>query len=203
MSKTIPRPKRGEPAWDIAQLFPGQGDWDEEDYFALPGNRPVEFDNGFIQVMPSATTSHQRCLGTLYIALHRFVDGAKLGKVILGGVPLRLWKAKYRAPDLMFLRARHLDEAGERFWGRSDLVIEIVGRTPEDRARDLVEKRADYARGRIPEYWIVDPQEEEITVLRLSGQKYVVHGKFGRGDKARSALLKGFEVAVDDVYDQR
>ena len=33
--------------------------------------------------------------------------------------------------------------------------------------RDLVDKRGDYAEGRVPEYWIVNPQTETITVLRL------------------------------------
>jgi len=36
-------------------------------------------------------------------------------------------------------------------------------------------------------------------VLRLRGKKYVVHGKYGRGDRAKFALLKGFEVDVTAV----
>ena len=87
----------------------------------------------------------------------------------------------------------------EKFWDGADLVAEVVSADPDDRERDLVEKPLEYARARIPEYWIIDPKEASIAVLRLKGRKYVVHGKFTTGEKATSALLAGFEVAVDRV----
>jgi Uma2 family endonuclease len=77
--------------------------------------------------------------------------------------------------------------------------MEVVSGAEKDRQRDLETKVAEYARARISEYWIVDPQEAQITVLRLKGRKYAVHGRFGRGSRARSALLKGFEVDVDAI----
>ena len=48
-----------EPAWDIARLFPPQGQWSEEDYFALDTNRLVELSDGFIEVLPMPTMVHQ------------------------------------------------------------------------------------------------------------------------------------------------
>ena len=57
----------------------------------------------------------------------------------------------------------------------------------------------EYARARISEYWIVDPQQAQITVLRLKGRKYAVYGRHGRGSRARSSLLKGFGVDVDAI----
>jgi hypothetical protein len=38
-------------------------------------------------------------------------------------------------------------------------------------------------------------------VLRLAGGSYVEHGVFARGEQATSALLAGFAVGVDDVFD--
>jgi hypothetical protein len=35
-----------EPVWEIAQLFPGQGQWGEEEYLALTTNHLVEFSQG-------------------------------------------------------------------------------------------------------------------------------------------------------------
>jgi len=72
--------------------------------------------------------------------------------------------------------------------------------SPDYRRHDLETKRREYARAGIPEYWIVDPEEEQITVLTLKEGKYVVHGMFERGMVARSALLEGFERAVDEVW---
>ena len=50
-------------------------------------------------------------------------------------------------------------------------------------------------------YWIVHPAEGRISVLRLAGDAYVVHGVFHRGDTATSSLLQGFTVRVDVVCD--
>ena len=79
--------------------------------------------------------------------------------------------------------------------------MEVVSGSPADRDRDLVRKRRDYALAGIPEYWIVDPQEEVIYVLRLEGKEYVEHGRFTAGDVTTSALLPGFTVPVDDVWE--
>jgi Uma2 family endonuclease len=54
---------------------------------------------------------------------------------------------------------------------------------------------------RIPEYWIVNPLDETITVLTLAGDAYAEHGVFRRGETATSALLDGFAAPVDAVFD--
>ena len=87
----------------------------------------------------------------------------------------------------------------ERYWLGVDLVIEVV--SPDDPDRDLVEKRVDYAEAGIPEYWIVDPRNETITVLALDGDAYRDLGVFGAGDTAQSRVLGGFSADVRSVFD--
>jgi Uma2 family endonuclease len=60
---------------------------------------------------------------------------------------------------------------------------------------------ADYAEAQIPEYWIVNPLDETLTVLTLAGDSYIDHGVFRRGDQATSKLLEGFSVTVDEALD--
>ena len=59
------------------------------------------------------------------------------------------------------------------------MVVEVV--SPKGRRRDFVQKPFDYVEAGIPEYRIVDPREESITVLTLEGDAYTEHGVFGRG----------------------
>lgn len=59
----------------------------------------------------------------------------------------------------------------------------------------------DYAEAGIPEYWIVNPEEETTTVLSLQGEAYVSHGIFRRGEVATSVLLAGFAADVSAVLD--
>ncbi len=82
----------------------------------------------------------------------------------------------------------------------ADLAMEVVSEGEEDRHRDLVIKRQEYATAGITEYWIVDPREPRITVLTLEGQAYRVHGIFTPGERATSILLPGFEVDVEAVF---
>jgi Uma2 family endonuclease len=79
------------------------------------------------------------------------------------------------------------------------LAIEVVSEGEENRRRDLEVKRQEYARARIPEYWIVDAEQNRIIVLALDGDAYREHGMFGADDLATSTVLDGFAVAVKDV----
>jgi Uma2 family endonuclease len=132
----------------------------------------------------------------LYGLLLAFVTTRHLGTVLYAPLRIRIRSGKYREPDIVFMAKQHADRMGEDFCRGADLVMEIVSDNPEDRRRDLVTKRGEYARARILEYWIIDPLEERVTVLRLSGRRYIVHGEFTQGDTATSHLLPGFTVDV-------
>ena len=86
-----------------------------------------------------------------------------------------------------------------RFWLGADLALEVV--SEEKPERDLIDKRGDYAEGGVPEYWIVNPQTDTITVLRLHGDVYEEAGTYRRGESAASVFLAGFSVAVAAVFD--
>ncbi len=192
-------PVGGEPAWEIARLFPAQGSWSEEDYFDLSrGNRLVEFSQGHIEVLPMPTTTHQRIVLWMYRMLEAYVAARGLGLVLAAVLRVRLWPGKFREPDVLLMLAEHVGRVGEEFWEGADLVMEVV--SDDDRRHDLEVKRFEYARAGIPEYWIVDPRGGRVTVLTLHEGTYAVHGEFERGAEATSVLLPGFGVRVDDVF---
>lgn len=187
-----------EPAWDVALLFPAQGAWSEDDYLALETNQLVEFSHGRIEVLPMPTDRHQAIVGFLYLLIRQYTR-ARGGVVRMAPLRIRLWQGKLREPDLLFLGHQTDTRRQEAFWTGADLVVEVV--SPDDPKRDLVDKRREYAQAGIPEYWIVNPHEESITVLQLATDRYVEHGIFTRGAVATSATLMGFAVPVDDVLD--
>jgi Uma2 family endonuclease len=188
-----------EPAWEVARLFPAQGSWSESDYLALSrGNRLVEFSHGHIEVLPMPTTTHQLIVLALYELLKAFVAARGVGLVLVAPLRVRLWPGKFREPDVLLMLADHAERAGEEFWEGADLVMEVV--SDDDRRRDLEVKRFEYARAGIPEYWIVDPRDRRITVLTRRDGTYAVHGEFGPGDTATSALLPGFAVPVGEAF---
>ena len=68
---------------------------------------------------------------------------------------------------------------GNEYWEGADLVVEVV--SDDDRRRDLETKRFEYADTGIPEYWIVDPQLGEVSVLKLAGNRYETDGVYCGG----------------------
>ena len=190
----------GEPVWELARLFPRQGGWTVEDYLALDIGRLVEYSNGYLEFPPMPTMAHQDILQFLFALLRVYIVKHQLGKVYVAPIPVRLGARKYREPDVFFVSTPRVEEAQGQYPRGADLVMEVVSGSSSDRDRDLVHKRRDYARAGIPEYWIVDPQEEVIYVLRLEGQEYAEHGRFVTGNTAMSALLPGFNVPVAEVW---
>jgi Uma2 family endonuclease len=192
----------GEPAWEIALLFPMQGHWTEEDYLALEsnsGNQMIELANGCVDVLPMPDIFHQRIAKFLCNRVDAFILPKKLGETALAPLPVRLFPGQLREPDIAFFESHRIKDKHKPPEG-ADLVMEIVSPGEKNRERDLEIKRHEYAKAKIPEYWIVDPEMPTITVLTLSGRRYKVHGVFKPGDQAASKLLKGFKVAVSDVF---
>jgi Uma2 family endonuclease len=187
-----------EPAWEIAQLFPAQGDWTEDDYLDLDTNRLVEFSHGRVEVLVMPTELHQDLLLWLYEMLKRFVSADKLGKVMLAPRPVQLWPGKFREPDILFMLAENDMRRTQPYWIGADLVMEII--SPDDRKRDETDKRREYAQANIPEYWLIDPERKTVVVLWLEGNSYQEHGLFSPGDQATSRLLPGFTVDVNALF---
>jgi len=184
----------------VLEVLPAQGQWSEDAYLWLTDHttRLIEFTDGYIEVLPMPTDAHQTLVLLLYELLTAFVR-PRGGKVLVAPLRLKIRDRKYREPDILLVCSARDPRRQNRFWLGADLVVEIV--SPDKPERDLIDKRLDYAEAHIPEYWIVNPQSETITVLRLEGTAYVEHGIFGRGTEASSVLLADFRVNVTTVFD--
>ena len=184
----------------VRDILPPQGAWSESAYLWLTdhGNRLIEFTDGHVQELPMPTFEHQAVLLFLYGLFHGYLK-PRGGVVMVAPLRMRIRAGKFREPDLLLLRNRADPRCRNRYWLGADLVAEVV--SPDDPARDLVEKRVDYAEAGIPEYWIADPRAETIGVLTLQDGAYVEHGVYRRGATARSPLLPDLVADVAACFD--
>ena len=185
----------------LEEILPPQGRWSEDEYLVLTDhrNRLVEFTDGFLEVLPMPTDKHQSDSEVLVSCLSTVSSSLAVARSIFAPLRLQIRPGKFREPDLLLLLSAADPRRQNRFWLGADLALEVV--SEEKPERDLVDKRGDYAEGRVPEYWIVNPQTETITVLRLRGDAYEEAGIYRRGESAASTLLAGFSVAVAAVFD--
>ena len=83
-----------------------------------------------------------------------------------------------RIPDVMILRPEHRQYARQAIklgMPAPRFVAEVVSpgsESSESYLRDYVWKRQQYQEWQIPEYWILDPHREQITVLTLVEGEY-------------------------------
>lgn len=158
MSTTPHQSSDADYVWEVATLFPEQGEWSEEEFLQLTdhANRRIEFTDGCLEFLEMPTEIHEAPLQFLFFALHRFVNDRKLGKVYWNGIRLRIRPGKIRLPDVIFLHADHFHARHNRVWDGADLVMEVVSDDPKDRKRDYEKKLSDYAEAKVAEYWIID-----------------------------------------------
>ncbi len=198
-----PKIQFGEPAWEIATLFPLQGQWSEDEYLGLDTNRMVELSQGALEVLPMPTELHQLIVQFLYRTLFGLGSGSPPGVALTAPFRVRLSSVKFRQPDVMFMLNENRERRSNQFWEGADLVIEVI--SDDDPNRDLIVKRAEYAQARIAEYWIVDPRDRTIRVLTLDREvagKYREAGCYVDGQTAQSVLLAELCVDVSQTFNQ-
>lgn len=189
------------PKYGIDSELPDlQGLWTQEMYLKISNqsNMLVEFTDGEIEGLPVPTRKHQ-AISLLLLLAFLAVLRPKGGAVYYAPLRLQIRPGKFREPNLLLLLDANDPRNQNEFWLGADLVVEIV--SPDNPERDTVTKRVDYAEAAIPEYWIVNPLDETITVLKLAQDTYIEYGVFRRGEQANGALLTDLEVNVDQVFD--
>ena len=172
----------------------------ESDYLLLTDrtNRIVEFTDGQLEELHPPTTEHQEIVLFLINLLRSFIGPRNLGRAIMSPLRLKLGEGKFREPDVLFLLQSNISKAGNRFWQGADLVMEVI--SEDDPARDLQTKRSEYAAAGIGEYWIVDPRNKTISVLKLENGRYAIHSESTGQRLVHSSLLPGFTADTKAVF---
>lgn len=192
--------KPGDPVWELATLKPLQGEWTVEEYLELTlgTNHLIEYNEGVLEFLPMPTRTHQEIVFLLCTLLKQFLE-PEGGDAWVAPIRVRLAQRKFREPDIAVFLDTTDKRAADDYFDGADMVVEVVSPDKRSHKRDYEQKRQDYARAGIPEYWIVDPKARTITVLKLSKNQYV-GGAVGEGEVASSTLLNGFTVDVNSVF---
>ena len=170
-----------------------------EDLRQIPPDRNrYELIEGELFVAPAPNTEHQRKTGRLFRRLADYVEPHDLGEVFIAPYDIVLDPSTVLEPDVLFVSKEHMVIIKEGWIeGAPDLVVEVVSES--SRTIDRRIKRDRCAKFGVPEYWLLEPYEPRIEVLRLKGKKYQLLAEFGPGDTLESPAFPGFQLAISTL----
>lgn len=160
------------------------------DYIASPASaHKSDLIEGVFVMASPASFRHSELQAFLLTVMRNFVNARNLGVILGENSACRLNEDNVYQPDVSFLSRERLHLAGEVYiQGPPDLVVEII--SPSSRRYDLVEKRINYARFGVREYWVVDPIERSATVSEMMQGEWI--SIYAEAGVLRSKVLDGF-----------
>lgn len=175
-----------------------------EEYLAYDDgtDNHYELEDGELILMNPPIGLHALIIRFLSNTLEAEIKRLNLPWVTLQLLGVRTAPRRSRLPDLSvipleavreYLNVSAVVESGTL------LAIEIV--SPDSIKRDYRFKRTEYAAVGVPEYWIVDPAEQKITILRLVEGLY--EDKEYRGDEVlQSQTFPELALTVNQILQQ-
>ncbi|HYC57607.1 MAG TPA: Uma2 family endonuclease [Candidatus Binatia bacterium] len=162
-----------------------------------------ELLDGHIVMTPPAGHPHGTVEGQIIYLLQRHVRAGNLGIVNGSSTGYALPLGQTLEPDVSFVSSATLaagpaPEVGKFLRIVPDLVVEILSESTE--SRDLGEKRSIYERNGVAEYWLVAPQERQVTVLYRDGGTFSTSRTFREGAIA-SHVLPELSLTVEAVFE--
>jgi len=161
---------------NINQLDPLYGVYSYADYLLWKFKERVELFKGKLFKMSTPSAVHQEISMKLAGELYQFLKG-KDCKVFHAPFDVRLLKEAQEDKDIytvvqpdicVVCDPEKIDKRGCE--GVPDLVIEIL--SPGNSKKEMKFKYALYEEAKVPEYWIIDPDHQNILVYILKGDKY-------------------------------
>ena len=176
-----------------------RGPYTYADYLLTPDDVRYELIEGELIMAPAPTPMHQLISAYFMAFLVPFVRNHGLGWIFPAPIDVHLSDTNLLQPDIIFVSNERANIIGEtNIQGAPDLVIEIA--STRTRTLDRTVKRELYERFGVLEYWMADPVEETVEVLRLENGRFVSVGVYGRSDALTTPLLPGLAIDLNEVF---
>jgi Uma2 family endonuclease len=161
--------------------------------------RRYELYDGEVYVVPAPIPEHQIVQHAMTELLRRYVVEHG-GFAIDAPIDVVFSENDVLQPDVVYFTGErsHLVDVKRPIRYAPDLCVEIL--SPSTRDTDRGRKMQMFARFRVPEYWIADPESRAIEIHRLRGDAYVLVETASGEAPVTSPLLPGLRFTSADVF---
>jgi Uma2 family endonuclease len=80
---------------------------------------------------------------------------------------------------------------------RPDWVCEVLS---TNRRNDLIKKKRVYHRHEVPHYWVIDPEDETLSVYRWAPEGYIELLAAERGETVRAEPFEAVPLRVGVLF---
>lgn len=172
--------------------------WTYEEYCRLNDDQRYELFDGDLLVAPASDTRHQEWARNLFRLVDEHVRKGALGQVYFAPLDIVLDAGNVVQPDLVFVAAANAGIIQRRaIFGVPDLLVELI--SPSSVRRDRYDKKDLYARFGVKEYWIGDPANRSLEILRLEGTGYALHCSAEEKGSLESLVLAGLQFDLTEI----
>lgn len=173
-----------------------------DDFLLFPDDgQRHELIGGAHFVTPSPNLRHQKLSGRLHLSLAEYLRAnPSLGEVYYAPLDVVLSHWDIVEPDLLFVAADQRSILTEKnVVGAPALVVEIL--SPSTRSRDQQLKRRLFETSNVREYWMIDPEQNTVTVDRLDeGAKFARVEVLGADRSLSTPLLPGWSLPLGQLF---
>lgn len=166
----------------------------------LPEGFRYELVDGVIEVSPVPNIPHDVPIGFLNRLFGRYADRRPdiVGHITQRSALALRQRPTAREPDFAVYATGQVSARPGVSWKQLTplLIVEIV--SPGQAERDYRAKRADYWDAAVPEYWIVDPDAQTLTLLSR-GETDWVERTLGQTETLQSAQFPGLTFVVGNM----
>ena len=165
-----------------------------------PPSGEWELIDGELVPMPPSSFESSSLAVRIARLVGNYVDARGLGMMTGadGGYVLFADRDTVRVPDVAFVRRDRLPPPAERSrFARlaPDLAVEVL--SPSDRPSEVVAKVEMYQEAGVPLIWLIDPEQQTITVVAAGRAAAVLK----RGDTLDGGhVLPGFSIPVTTIF---
>ncbi|GAA4200702.1 Uma2 family endonuclease [Pedobacter jeongneungensis] len=158
------------------------------------------------KMSPAPSSVHQVVVGNIFLKLGNFLKKQPC-KVFISPFDVRFPRESkddkeiftVLQPDICVICDRSkIDVRG--CIGAPDLVVEVL--SPGNTRMELLNKYHVYEEFGVKEYWIVSQSDQNILIYTLNEDgKFQPSKIFTLSEKITSTVLPGFELALDDIFE--
>jgi Uma2 family endonuclease len=169
-----------------------------EDTFLLPEDKLAEVVKGELRRMPPPSLRHARLIEKLASLLRGSPDAGRFEVLVTAfGQMIRKQPLTYRIPDLgVYLREKLTDE--HYISVVPELLVEVISPASRKGSRD--ELIADYADLKVPELWLLQPDERKIHRMLFQSGGLVAAGIFSEGSIAPQRI-PNLAIPLSELWD--